>query len=256
MFLIIGWVVVTVSVLGGYMAMGGKLGPLWQPFELVIIGGAGVGAFVVANPKYVLAKAGYGFKTALKGPKYNKEDYLELLSLLYAIFKLAKTKGMLAIEAHIERPALDLVEVVGMHRLAEFEDDVVGDVDDRADAALPGTPQTLAQPERRWPGVIDIDEDTVVEPRTGRPGGERDRRRLLCRRARRGALDGRRDRLAVRAAEGSTGERGDLAREALDGHRIAAVRRDRELEQRIIEVEDRTKISPQSEIRRKLEDAV
>ncbi|MEQ8397054.1 flagellar motor stator protein MotA [Thalassobaculum sp.] len=104
MFVIIGWVVVTVSVLGGYMAMGGKLGPLWQPFELVIIGGAGVGAFIVANPKYILSKAGYGFKAALKGPKYSKEDYLELLSLLYAIFKLAKTKGMLAIEAHIERP--------------------------------------------------------------------------------------------------------------------------------------------------------
>ena len=49
-------------------------------------------------------------------------------------------------ETHIE-PALDLVEIVGMHRLAELEDDVVGDVDDRADAALPGAPQTLAQPE-------------------------------------------------------------------------------------------------------------
>lgn len=104
MFIIVGWITVTVCVIGGYMAMGGKLAPLWQPFELVIIGGAGVGAFIVANPKHILAKAGYGFKSALKGPKYNKDDYLELLSLLYAIFKLAKTKGMLAIESHIERP--------------------------------------------------------------------------------------------------------------------------------------------------------
>jgi len=104
MFIIIGWVVVTGCVIGGYMAMGGKLGVLWQPFELVIIGGAGVGAFITANPKFVLSKAGYAFKAALKGPKYSKDDYLELLSLLYAIFKLAKTKGMLAIESHIERP--------------------------------------------------------------------------------------------------------------------------------------------------------
>lgn len=104
MIVIIGWLVVFVCVIGGYMAMGGKLGPLWQPFELVIIGGAGVGAFLVANPKFVLAKSGYAFKAALRGPKYNKDDYLELLSLLYAIFKLAKTKGMLAIESHIERP--------------------------------------------------------------------------------------------------------------------------------------------------------
>ena len=104
MFIIVGWVTVTACVIGGYMAMGGKLGPLWQPFELVIIGGAGVGAFIVANPKYMLGQAGYGFKAALRGPKYAKDDYLELLSLMYAIFKLAKTKGMLAIESHIERP--------------------------------------------------------------------------------------------------------------------------------------------------------
>ena len=104
MFVIIGWVVVTACVIGGYMAMGGKLGPLWQPFELVIIGGAGVGAYIVANPKFVLGKSGYAFKAALRGPKYNKEDYLELLSVMYAIFRLAKTKGMLALEQHIERP--------------------------------------------------------------------------------------------------------------------------------------------------------
>ncbi len=104
MFVIIGWVIVVVCVIGGYMAMGGKLGPLWQPFELVIIGGAGVGAYIVANPKFVLSQSGRAFKAAMKGPKYNKDDYLELLSLMYAIFKLAKTKGMLAIESHIERP--------------------------------------------------------------------------------------------------------------------------------------------------------
>ena len=100
----IGWVIVLASVFGGYMAMGGKLGPLWQPFELVIIGGAGVGAYVVANPKFVLAQSGRAFKAALRGPKHDKDDFLELLSLLYAIFKLAKTKGVLAIESHIERP--------------------------------------------------------------------------------------------------------------------------------------------------------
>ena len=104
MFIIIGWVLVIICVIGGNMAMGGKLAPLWQPFELVIIGGAGVGAFVVANPKHILGKAGYGFKSALKGPKYAKADYLELLGLMYAIFRLAKTKGMLAIETHIEKP--------------------------------------------------------------------------------------------------------------------------------------------------------
>jgi len=75
MFVINGWVGVV-----GYMVMGGKLGPLWQPFELVII--AGAGTYIVANPKFVLAQSGRAFKAVMRGPKYNKDDYLELLSLL------------------------------------------------------------------------------------------------------------------------------------------------------------------------------
>ena len=104
MLVIIGWVVVLGCVLGGYVAMGGKLAVLYQPFELVIIGGAGVGAYITANPKHVLKTTGKGFKTALKGPSNSKADYLELLSMMYATFKLAKTKGNLALEPHIENP--------------------------------------------------------------------------------------------------------------------------------------------------------
>ncbi len=104
MFVLLGWVLVIGSVLGGYAALGGKLAVLYQPFELVIIGGAAVGAFVTGNTKTVIGRVGKGFGTALKGPKYKKDDYLELLSLLYALFRLAKTKGNLALEQHIENP--------------------------------------------------------------------------------------------------------------------------------------------------------
>lgn len=104
MLVIIGTIVGIGCVLGGYMAMGGKLGVLWQPFEFVIIGGAGVGALIVGNPKPVLKAALNGFKLAFKGPRYTKDDYLELLSMMYSVFKLAKSKGMLALEQHIEKP--------------------------------------------------------------------------------------------------------------------------------------------------------
>ncbi len=104
MLVIIGWVMVLGCVLGGYVAMGGKLGVLYQPFELVIIGGAGVGAYITSNPKHVLKSTGKGFNTALKGPSNSKDDYLELLSMMYATFKLAKAKGNLALEQHIENP--------------------------------------------------------------------------------------------------------------------------------------------------------
>jgi chemotaxis protein MotA len=91
-------------VVGSYMALGGKLGVLWQPFELVIIGGSGVGAYIIANPKSILGKTMGGIGSIFKGAKYKKEDYVELLSMLYEIFRLAKTKGMLALETHVENP--------------------------------------------------------------------------------------------------------------------------------------------------------
>jgi chemotaxis protein MotA len=104
MLLIVGSILVIVCVFGGYMAMGGHLEVLWQPFELVIIGGAAAGAFIISNPKSVIGKTGKAIGTLMKGPRHNKDSYLELLGLLYTIFKLAKSKGMLALEPHIENP--------------------------------------------------------------------------------------------------------------------------------------------------------
>ncbi len=104
MFLIIGFVVVIGSVIGGYMGAGGHIDVLWQPFEYLIIMGAAIGAYLIANPKSVLGATAKGIGHAIKGSRYNKESYLELLSMMYQIFKLAKSKGMLALEQHIENP--------------------------------------------------------------------------------------------------------------------------------------------------------
>ena len=104
MFFISGAIIVTFSVLGGFVAIGGHLAVLWQPFEFVIICGAALGAFIIANPKTVLFGMGKAFGQILRGPYHTKETYLELLSLLYAIFRLAKSKGMLVLEQHVENP--------------------------------------------------------------------------------------------------------------------------------------------------------
>lgn len=104
MFLLIGAAVVIVCVLGGYTAMGGHLAVLVQPFEFVIIAGAAAGAFIIGNPKWILVRSAKGISQAMKGSAYKKEHYLELLSLMYQIFKLAKSKGMLVLEPHIENP--------------------------------------------------------------------------------------------------------------------------------------------------------
>jgi chemotaxis protein MotA len=80
------------------------MGVLWQPFELVIILGAAIGGFVTANRKPVLTATGAAIGALLKAEKYDKAAYLELLSLLYAVFKMSKTKGALALEQHVEKP--------------------------------------------------------------------------------------------------------------------------------------------------------
>jgi len=104
MLFISGAVIVVLSVLGGYIANGGHLYVLWQPFEILIIVGAAVGAFVIGNPKTVLTKTGSALGQVMKGPRHTKDNYLELLGLMYAIFKIAKSKGMLTLEAHVENP--------------------------------------------------------------------------------------------------------------------------------------------------------
>ncbi len=104
MLFFVGSIIVVLSVLGGFLALGGHLFVLWQPFEFVIICGAAFGAFLIANPKSVLLSMGGAFSQLLKGPRHTKESYLELLSLLYAIFRLSKSKGMLVLESHVENP--------------------------------------------------------------------------------------------------------------------------------------------------------
>ena len=104
MFFIIGFVVVTASVVGGYMGAGGHMAVQWQPLEFVIIFGAAIGAFVIGNPKTVLSGTAKACGPLLKGSRYTKTSYLELLGVLYAVFRLAKTKSDLALETHVEKP--------------------------------------------------------------------------------------------------------------------------------------------------------
>ena len=104
MFVIIGTVFVIGCVIGGYLILGGHLAILFQPAEIVIIAGSGIGAFITANNKETITGAISGFIGLLKGPKYKADDYLELLTLQYQVFRMAKSKGMLSLESHIENP--------------------------------------------------------------------------------------------------------------------------------------------------------
>ena len=104
MFLIIGAIVVLGCVAGGFVLSHGNLVALWQPYEVLIIGGAAFGAFIISNPMHVVKGAFSGAISLLKGAKYGKKEYMELLSLMFDIFSTVRKEGMMAIEEHIEDP--------------------------------------------------------------------------------------------------------------------------------------------------------
>ena len=104
MLKIIGHIGVVLATLGGYMAMGGHLNVLWQPFEAVIIVGSAMMAFMTANSVHTIKATLADTKAIYKKDKYGKAEYIELLSMLFLVFKTARTKGWLALEQHIENP--------------------------------------------------------------------------------------------------------------------------------------------------------
>ena len=105
MFAIIGFVVVLGAVVGGYLMEHGQIGVLVQPAELLIIGGAGLGTLLVANPLSTLLRIGKGLLTVLKGTPYTREFYLETLKMLNGVFMQARKLGMVKLEEDVENPA-------------------------------------------------------------------------------------------------------------------------------------------------------
>ncbi len=104
MFVIIGYVVILAAVIGGFMLAGGHVGSLVQPTELIMIGGATVGAFFVANNAKVVKATFAALPTVFKGSKFTKALYLELLSLLYDILAKVRKEGLMSIESDVENP--------------------------------------------------------------------------------------------------------------------------------------------------------
>lgn len=104
MFVIIGYIVVIGSVLGGFVAGGGHMGALMQPLELVMIGGGAIGAFVVANTTKALKAVLRSLPGVLKGSKYSKARYMDMMAMMYDILTKARKEGLMAIESDVENP--------------------------------------------------------------------------------------------------------------------------------------------------------
>jgi chemotaxis protein MotA len=107
MYAAIGIVILIVMVFGGFAFTGGALGPVLHalPHEMLIIGGAAVGALVTGNSLHGLKAIGGGFAKVFKGPKHTRQDHIDVVVLTTRLMKLLKTEGPVALESHVTDPA-------------------------------------------------------------------------------------------------------------------------------------------------------
>ena len=104
MFTIIGSVIVIACVIGGFLLEHGNLAVLFQPVELLIIGGAAVGGFIIASPMKVIKAVMGGIVKMLSGKGYTKADYLEALTMLGEVFYKIRKEGLVSVEGDVDNP--------------------------------------------------------------------------------------------------------------------------------------------------------
>jgi len=109
MIIIIGVIIVTVSIIGGFIWGGGHVGALFHPNELLVIAGGAMGGLVIMSPKKVLVDMAKGLVVCLKGAPHNRQAYEELLKVLYELFLLGRRNGMIALEEHVMDPLNSLI---------------------------------------------------------------------------------------------------------------------------------------------------
>lgn len=127
MFVLIGYVVVIACVFGGFILAGGNIMVIVKAVavEAMIIGGGAAGAFIAANSMKTIKGSIGGALGLLKGPKFGKADYVELLKLLYELLMKIRKEGLMAIESHVENPESSAIfqkypKVMADHHLLDF----------------------------------------------------------------------------------------------------------------------------------------
>jgi chemotaxis protein MotA len=122
---IVGYVIILVSVFGGFALAGGHLASLWQPVELLMIGGGAVGAFIVGNNTKALKATMKAFPTVFKGSKYTRALYMDVLALLFELLTKIRKEGLMSIEADVDNPESSPLfskypTILADHHLIEF----------------------------------------------------------------------------------------------------------------------------------------
>jgi len=128
LLVILGYIIVCASVFGGFAMAGGHLAALFQPLELLMIGGAAAGAFLVGNNNKAIKATLAALPSLLKGSRYTKDLYMELMSLLFEVLSKVRKEGLMSIESDIDSPQESPLfskypAVLADHHIVEFMTD-------------------------------------------------------------------------------------------------------------------------------------
>lgn len=100
----VGLIIAVAAMLGGYVAMGGKLAVLWQPFEYLMVCGIAAGVFVMANPLPVIRDTPSAIRDAVANREPRRAEYLALLGCLFALMRDLRSRPRNEVEAHVDDP--------------------------------------------------------------------------------------------------------------------------------------------------------
>ncbi len=125
MLVSVGYLIIIISVFGGFALAGGHLASLWQPVEVLMIGGGALGALVVGNSNKAIKATLKALPTVFKGSKYTKALYMDLMTLLYEILGKIRKEGLMSIEGDVDDPASSPIftkypDILADHHITEF----------------------------------------------------------------------------------------------------------------------------------------
>jgi len=122
---IVGYIVVALSVFGGFALAGGHLAALWQPVEILMIAGGALGAFFVGNNGKAIKATMKALPTVFKGSKYTRALYMDMMALLYELLTKIRKEGLMSVEADVDSPEnsplfMKYPTIMADHHIVEF----------------------------------------------------------------------------------------------------------------------------------------
>ena len=125
MLVIVGYIVVALSVFGGFALAGGHLAALWQPVEILMIAGGALGAFFVGNNGKAIKATMKALPTVFKGSKYTRALYMDMMALLYELLTKIRKEGLMSVEADVDSPEnsplfMKYPTIMADHHIVEF----------------------------------------------------------------------------------------------------------------------------------------